>query len=673
MLKRKRRRQDCLSPEMTQIANEYSNLDILPTVSGSVTQDSPVPAAQSLSIPPLSTSQSVIPHQDAVIQADNCNPLPWNSLPDMTGHSQELNTPSSAATTGEIISVGSSAESYEADVALDADLVGSRDPDGLDTTDSSPIANATSAWAEILEERESDGNRVPFYPGDERGPAFVIDVCKPGRSNSSNHAFVAMPSLESLAPEEIEYLRFKGCFSLPLHPLREALIKAYFHYVHPFEPVLDPEDFFNKYSKGHLSLLLLWNIFMCAASFIDDSVFAGNFYDSQLAFKHKAFQRAKITQTLYDADYEKNKTTLIQSVFLMGHFYADAEDRLGPWHWNGVAISLSHTIGLHMLAPPVRDGFQPLWRRVWWCIYYREVWLSMGQGRPMRISLDHCSTSMPGLFDTSLHCSPEYLHYLPEQLGRLLRMWLKLIEVTRIMGEILSTNYSMKSARPSRAAIKRDEEEIRANGFPEDHNDQSPVLASHLYQFRLHTQAAIIALYRPFLFETPYEVPASEQDSWNTFVKTKVRTAASHATQAVNSMMAEDLMKFAQTVTVLTIGPPIQVLLFEMMSSKSSYTQLAKHNLAVCLLALQEMRKSYISADAAYKLFNHARTMVEKSLREAEVISTGPAASPETRGIETTQWLDSSEDYGFASTGMLPALWAPFAGPVPDDFSADNS
>jgi hypothetical protein len=29
---------------------------------------------------------------------------------------------------------------------------------------------------------------------------------------------------------------------------------------------LDPEDFFNKYSKGHLSLLLLWNVFMCAAS-----------------------------------------------------------------------------------------------------------------------------------------------------------------------------------------------------------------------------------------------------------------------------------------------------------------------------------------------------------------------------------------------------------------------
>ena len=94
----------------------------------------------------------------------------------------------------------------------------------------------------------------------------MIDICRPQRLINSNHTFVAMPPLDYLLPEEIEYLRFKGCFSLPPQSLREALIKAYFHYAHPFEPVLDPQDFFNKYSKGHLSLLLLWNIFMCAAS-----------------------------------------------------------------------------------------------------------------------------------------------------------------------------------------------------------------------------------------------------------------------------------------------------------------------------------------------------------------------------------------------------------------------
>lgn len=75
-----------------------------------------------------------------------------------------------------------------------------------------------------------------------------------------------MPSMESLRPEEIQYLRFKGCFSLPSPVLREALVKAYFHHAHPFEPVLDPEDFLDKYSKGHLSLLLLWSMFVVAAS-----------------------------------------------------------------------------------------------------------------------------------------------------------------------------------------------------------------------------------------------------------------------------------------------------------------------------------------------------------------------------------------------------------------------
>lgn len=103
------------------------------------------------------------------------------------------------------------------------------------------------------------------------------------------------------------------------------------------------------------------------------------------------------------------------------------------------------------------------------------------------------------------------------------------------------------------------------------------------------------------------------------------------------------------------------------MSSKPSSSQLAKHNLAICLLALQEMRNSYISADAAYNLFDRARIMVEKTLREAEVVSREPTMLPETHGIRTTQWLDGSEGYDFASTGILPALWTPFAEFMPGD------
>ncbi|WKT42152.1 hypothetical protein QSH57_006958 [Fusarium oxysporum f. sp. vasinfectum] len=640
------------------LRDEEPNTDILPAISDPGTQENPMSLEQTPPATRLCTSQSESPHWDTSGLAKDCEPSRWGPMTNAVhlspDHSQQAHNASSATSSRDTIVVGHNTDESDIGVAFDAEADVPRQNNHQDEVETPPIANATSAWAETLEEHESDGNRVPFYPGDRRGPAFVIDICKPQRSTDSNHSFVAMPSLESLQPEEIEYLRWKGCFSLPPHPLQEALIKAYFHHAHSFEPVLDPQDFFCAYSKGQLSLLLLWSVFMCAATFVEDSLFFVNLFESPLTFKRHAFQRAK---TLYDADYEKNKVTLIQSVFLMGHFYADAEDRLGPWHWNGIAISLSHTIGIHMLTSPARNGIRPLWRRIWWCIYYREVWLSMGQGRPMRISLDHCSTPMPGLYDTSPSCSPEYQHYAPKELGILFGIWLKLIE----------------GARPSRAIIERDENEIRANWIHDGNNDQSPVLASHVYQYRLHTQAAIIALYRPFLHEAPDGVPDDEQDGWKEFANSKLRTAAAHATHAINCMMAEDLIKFSQTIAVLTISPPIQIHLLEMASSKSLSNKLAKHNLALCLLALDEMRKSYVSADAAYKLFDRARIMVEKSLGEDAVISRdlvdAANSSREAQGIETSEWLDDSTPVGheFASVGLFSALWMPFANLIPDE------
>jgi hypothetical protein len=66
-------------------------------------------------------------------------------------------------------------------------------------------------------------------------------------------------------------------------------------------------------------------------------------------------------------------------------------------------------------------------------------------------------------------------------------------------------------------------------------------------------RAAIIALYRPFLHEAPDGVPDDEQDGWKEFANSKLRTAAAHATHAINCMMAEDLIKFSQTIAyVLT-------------------------------------------------------------------------------------------------------------------------
>lgn len=61
-------------------------------------------------------------------------------------------------------------------------------------------------------------------------------------------------------------------------------------------------------------------------------------------------------------------------------------------------------------------------------------------------------------------------------------------------------------------------------------------------------RAAIIVLYRPFLREPPHGVPEDDVDPWQTMANNKVRAAASDATSAVNSMMAEDLIRSTQTI-----------------------------------------------------------------------------------------------------------------------------
>ena len=202
-------------------------------------------------------------------------------------------------------------------------------------------------------------------------------------------------------------------------------------------------------------------------------------------------------QALYDANYETDKITLIQSVFLMSHWYATSDDRAGPWHWNGIAISLSHTLGLHRLpthapeGPGANSSTKRVWRRIWWSIYCREAWISLGQGRPMRISLDDSDTALPGLHDTEEHVAsaiPEEVKfkYLPREMDELFNLWRSFVKLGIALSTILSTNYKAKATKPTRAQLERGESEIRACAFPTPESiHRSRLIASHFYQFKL--------------------------------------------------------------------------------------------------------------------------------------------------------------------------------------------
>jgi hypothetical protein len=168
------------------------------------------------------------------------------------------------------------------------------------------------------------------------------------------------------------------------------------------------------------------------------------------------------------------------------------------------------------------------------------------------------------------------------------------------------------------------------------------------------------------------------------------------------SLMAEDLIGLCHTLTyishnievkyrsespqltifflsVIALIPPMQIHVFESTSSKRVARQMAQHNLGLCMLAMGELAKCYISAIAAYKLFDTAIQKVDKargSESEQQSSEAGPpppraAASSEgtlsqTSGTEPQShtWENWPEGYSTSTAGVVADVWLPWTNGV---------
>lgn len=115
----------------------------------------------------------------------------------------------------------------------------------------------------------------------------------------------------------------------------------------------------------------------------------------------------------------------------------------------------------------------------------------------------------------------------------------------------------------------------------------------------------------------------------------------------------------------------MQIHVFESTSSRPLARQMAKHNLGLCMLAMGELGKSYISATAAYKLFETAIQKVEKARGCEGQASGAPRASvptnavgeSETEGTETqpdAPWENWPEGYLTSTASVITDVWLPW-------------
>jgi hypothetical protein len=81
------------------------------------------------------------------------------------------------------------------------------------------------------------------------------------------------PLPDRIAPEDLEFLRFRGALSIPESGLRNELLRCYVQWVHGFMPVLNLQEFLRCIAEndpnGNVSVLLFQAVMFVATAFVD--------------------------------------------------------------------------------------------------------------------------------------------------------------------------------------------------------------------------------------------------------------------------------------------------------------------------------------------------------------------------------------------------------------------
>ena len=107
------------------------------------------------------------------------------------------------------------------------------------------------------------------------------------------------PLPQRMTSVDIDYLFAKGALSLPDIPIRNALIRSYIEYVHPYMPLIEVHDVLQIIndgdgSSGRISLLLFQAIMFAGTAFVDMEYLRSAGYSNRKAARKAFFQKARV-------------------------------------------------------------------------------------------------------------------------------------------------------------------------------------------------------------------------------------------------------------------------------------------------------------------------------------------------------------------------------------------
>ncbi|PYI05605.1 putative Zn(II)2Cys6 transcription factor [Aspergillus sclerotiicarbonarius CBS 121057] len=444
--------------------------------------------------------------------------------------------------------------------------------------------------------------QVPFYTGDKTGITSTLTLCIPGES-LPRHLLIPSHAPTSLSEEDRAYLTSKGVFNLPGEEACNSLLQAYFRHVHPVMPVIEVDHILHFFHTGRLreyNLLLVWSVLFVAVNFVPYNICELEGYESRKAMKAAMYSRAKC---MYDNGGERNKIVLLQASLLLGFWHSEVDEHGQPWYWTGLSVTLCQILGLHRdpdatrYNPSISDRQRHLWRRLWWTCFFRDRWLSLTLGRPLRIDLDDCDVPMPSVADMLSDLSdvpePIFSTFIPHDPPLLAEYWVRLMEMSRLLGAVLTMNYKTIRPKPSMSQVEALEADILRCRPPDRHDTGLSRPA----------RAILIVFYRPFATETPDDLPPARQKQWQQTIRHKADSAASRTNDMLDVLAEENLLEYALPMTPPLLIPAMQIHLLNCRSGSPLARRLRLSKLNVCMMVMEEFQKVYTVASIYRVIF----------------------------------------------------------------------
>lgn len=233
------------------------------------------------------------------------------------------------------------------------------------------------------------GRSNPQTPAAEKGRlSFPMNT-----TNTTTNTAAQQPSPSTgvihLSGATERYLRDEGALTFPSLSTCLPILRAYFQWFHPCFPIVDRPEIARRLQTMDISPLLFQAMLFIGASYCSDVAITGLGFRDRSEAKSLLYTRARL---LFHADWEKDRITLIQGLFLLSFWRGESADVRDVRYWLGVVITLAESCGLHRSTKlTTRDAaVARVRRRIWWSIYVRERQSAASLGLPMRVRDEDC-------------------------------------------------------------------------------------------------------------------------------------------------------------------------------------------------------------------------------------------------------------------------------------------